>query len=63
MSKFESISLQELEMFRSKLATEVETLRQKLMIDLDTLEKKSLELNDILIEIEDRNAESKSPIS
>lgn len=56
MSSFESISVQELEIFRDRLIAEVEPLRLKILSDLDLLEKKSLELNEINIEIEERNA-------
>lgn len=60
MSNFSSISLKELEQVRQRLVQEVETLRTKLLQDLDILEKKSYELNDILIEIEERNAKNQS---
>jgi hypothetical protein len=62
MSNFSNITTKELEMFRDRLADEAEKLQVRLLQDLDTLEKKSLELNDILIELEARN-EEQSPSS
>jgi hypothetical protein len=60
MSKFADITTQELEKASEKLILEVTTLRKVVMEKLDALETKSYELNDILIELEERNAKDKS---
>lgn len=60
MSDFSNITNPELIAVKDKLAIEVETLRRKLLADLDVLETKSHELNNILIELEQRNAGNQS---